>query len=560
MKKEKEILPSAGHKVIKKSGLQQVADHIKSLISEKCHNLGIVLDYSEELLQRGGSLTLHAHTKGKWTKCPCCGKRTKTVHRYVPRKLQCTELLGHNVVLILKSRHMRCCNPECERRIFAEPLQFARPYARHTDRVEGEIRHEALGQTARKASRTLSRHGIRISMSSVTRRLRRLGKENPVVRTSGHVGLDDFAKKKGHRYMCVIADHYTRRPLAVFDTRYGQEITDWLKAHLEIKTVTRDGSQVYGSIISEASEQIVQVSDRFHLMQALKKNAVEPIKVMLGQKKEQRQYPYPSEDEAYRYIMKDIYEMGDARHRDRVRFYYEVRRLKDEGNGIAETARILGVKAQKVYRAANTDIYRILSAEQKCAVKAARDIARVVSSGVITKSAVMKRLKVSIVPRTLCRCLKSVTETYKPLRDEVRKHNKTLKEGVKKSKVKAYAIWHYIVHGKTDSRKLQKIHETHPEVNHVMKICMDFRKMIHGEENAQPMDEWLKDAEACPLKEIRDFAKYIRKDRDAVEQACRTAFNNGLLEGTVNKAKAFKRNMFNKAGPAVLRAKLLYAD
>lgn len=69
-----------------------------------------------------------------------------------------------------------------------------------------------------------------------------------------------------------------------------------------------------------------------------------------------------------------------------------------------------------------------------------------------------------------------------------------------------------------------------------------------------------REAEACPLKEIRGFAKYIRKDRNAVEQACRTAFNNGLLEGTVNKAKALKRNMFNKAGPAVLRAKLLYAD
>lgn len=66
--KRRKTLPSAGHKVIKKSGLQQVVDHIKSLISEKCHNLGIVLDYSEELLQRGGSLTLHAHTKGKWAK------------------------------------------------------------------------------------------------------------------------------------------------------------------------------------------------------------------------------------------------------------------------------------------------------------------------------------------------------------------------------------------------------------------------------------------------------------------------------------------------------------
>ena len=39
--KRRKTLPSAGHKVIKKSGLQQVTDHIKSLISEKCHNLDL---------------------------------------------------------------------------------------------------------------------------------------------------------------------------------------------------------------------------------------------------------------------------------------------------------------------------------------------------------------------------------------------------------------------------------------------------------------------------------------------------------------------------------------
>lgn len=544
MKKEKETKtetrPSAGHKVIKKSGLQQVTDLIKSSISEKCHNWGIVLDPSEESMLDGNSLTLQAHTKGKWTKCPCCGKSTKTVHRYVPRKLQCTELLGHHVVLILRTRHMRCLNPECERRIFAETLPFARPYARNTDCVEEHILHEALGQTARKASLTQSRHGIMTSTSSVTRRVRALGKENPDVHTSGHVGLDDFAKKKGHEYMCIIVDHYTRRPLALFDSRYGHEITDWLKAHPEIKTVTRDGSQTYESIISAASEHIVQVSDRFHLMQALKKNAVEPIKDMMGRKNELRPYPYPSEDEAYRYIMDDIYGMGEAGHRERVKFYHEVRRLKDEGYGIAETARTLGVKARKVYNTVNADISKILSAEQKSAVRAARDIARVIGSGYMTKTAIMKRLEVSIAPRTLCRCMKSVTAHYRPLRDEVRRHNKALKEHGKIPKVKADDIWNYIVHGNTDSDQLLRIHEAHQEVDHVINICMDFREMLHGEENAQTMDGWLKDAESCPLKEIRGFAKYIRKDRKAVEQACRTAFSNGLLEGTVNKVKAFR--------------------
>lgn len=72
------------------------------------------------------------------------------------------------------------------------------------------------------------------------------------------------------------------------------------------------------------------------------------------------------------------------------------------------------------------------------------------------------------------------------------------------------------------------------------------------------MDEWLKETTAYQVKEIRDFAEYIRKDRLAVELACCTCFNNGLLERTVNKTKAIKRSMFNRAKADVLRAKVLY--
>lgn len=42
--------------------------------------------------------------------------------------------------------------------------------------------------------------------------------------------------------------------------------------------------------------------------------------------------------------------------------------------------------------------------------------------------------------------------------------------------------------------------------------------------------------------------------------ACTTYYNNGLLEGTVNKTKAIKRSMFNRANADVLRAKLLYSN
>ena len=185
------------------------------------------------------------------------------------------------------------------------------------------------------------------------------------------------------------------------DARYGQEITAWLRSHAEIKAVTRDGSQNYAAIISAASELIMQISDRFHLMQALKKDAVEPIKALLGQKKERMPYPYPSEDEAYRYILSDICRMGDARHREKVTIYYEVARLKDEGKSIAETARLLGIKSQKVRKALDTSLSGLLSERQKQAVKVARDMARIISSGLITTTAVARRLAGKVTSDTV---------------------------------------------------------------------------------------------------------------------------------------------------------------
>ena len=504
-------------------------------------------------------VTLTAHTTGASARCPCCGKRSTFVHSHRLRKIQCTDFFGSRTLLILDVRHFVCNNKKCGRTIFSEPLAMTRPYGRHSYEAEERIRHEALGQPARKGCETLAMQHIQISQSSLIRTLRLMGSVNPEVRTSGYVGLDDFAKCKGQEYMCVIVDHYTRLPLAVFDSRYGQEITDWLKGHPEIKVVTRDGSQSYASVISAASEFIMQVSDRFHLMQALKRDAVEPIRLLLGQKRQKMQYPYPTEGEAYKAIVGDICQMGEKKHREKVLLYYEVRRLKDEGKSIAETARIIGVKSQKVHRSLNTDIRKLLSQEQKQAMAAAREIARVVSSGCISPPSVLGRLDSKLPSRLLARCMRSIVAKYKPLRKEVRLHNKALGEQKKAVKVKGSTIWNYIVAGETQSKELLKLNDTHPEVEQVVQVCMRFRKMLHNEDDAPTMDDWLKEAAACQVKEIRGFAEYIRKDRKAVELACVTCFNNGLLEGTVNKTKAIKRSMYNKANADVLRAKVLYS-
>ena len=57
-----------------------------------------------------------------------------------------------------------------------------------------------------------------------------------------------------------------------------------------------------------------------------------------------------------------------------------------------------------------------------------------------------------------------------------------------------------------------------------------------------------------------DYRVSLEKDWEAVQAAIDIPFSNGLLEGTVNKIKAVKRQMYNRAGSKLLRAKILYSQ
>lgn len=496
-------------------------------------------------------------TTGKSAVCPCCGKRSKHIHCYRLRKIQHTELFGSNVVMILRVRHFRCGNPCCSRKTFSEPLAFAAKYGRMSHEVFSRIRHEALNQPARAASASLQIQHIRTSPSTCLRMVRRLGQSNPLLKTSGYIGIDDFAKRKGHEYMCAAVDHYSRQVLAVFDSRYGEEITEWIASHPEIRLVSRDGSQRYRNLINAASTQIVQVSDRFHLMKNLRDISVDLIKGMLGERKALLPYPYPSEEEAYGLIREDILAMGDATHRERVKLYYQVRSLKDSGLSIQEISRELGVKSRKVLWCLDTDTSKLLTREQRKAMRHARQMAQVVASGYITPKAVAKRMEEKLPSKTIYRCMHALKARYTELRRQVREHNRNL-ANAKTSRVKPSAIWNFIMTGRTSSKRLQNIAKTHLLANKIIQACISFRRMIHGEDGAPDVDEWIRQAMQCQNKGMAEFAEYIRKDKDAVRQACLTNYSNAVMEGTVNKIKATKRNMYNRAQVQILRAKLIY--
>lgn len=203
------------------------------------------------------------------------------------------------------------------------------------------------------------------------------------------------------------------------------------------------------------------------------------------------------------------------------------------------------------------DVSKVLNKEQGRLLRHAKEMSRIISTGCATPATVTSKLNGKLPSRSVCRAMRTLTRHYSELRKQVKEHNSRLSEG-KTAKVKSSVIWHYVMTGRTTSERLHRIGSTHPLVDKIIQACIAFRKMIHGEDDAPDIAGWIRMASECQVREMTEFAEYIRKDKDAIEQACLTNYSNAVMEGTVNKIKAVKRSMYNRAGVQMLRAKLIY--
>jgi transposase len=82
--------------------------------------------------------------------------------------------------------------------------------------------------------------------------------------------------------------------------------------------------------------------------------------------------------------------------------------------------------------------------------------------------------------------------------------------------------------------------------------------MVHKREGHR-LDAWLAGVTESGLPELQSFAAGVEKDKDAVQAGLTWPINNGMVEGHVTKLKLIKRQMYGKAGFALLRQRVLHA-
>lgn len=106
------------------------------------------------------------------------------------------------------------------------------------------------------------------------------------------------------------------------------------------------------------------------------------------------------------------------------------------------------------------------------------------------------------------------------------------------------------------ARKVDALKQGSEAFVEMRRLAMRFNGILRGKKSA-PLDAWIDDAIDSELIPIMRFARVLRRDIDAVNNAIELPWSNGQAEGQINPLKTLKRAMYGRAGPDLLRARML---
>jgi Transposase len=95
-----------------------------------------------------------------------------------------------------------------------------------------------------------------------------------------------------------------------------------------------------------------------------------------------------------------------------------------------------------------------------------------------------------------------------------------------------------------------------PQAQTLRRMVLQFRALLRWRK-ATKLSAWMQTAIASPFPFLVQFAKALRRDIAAVELSIATPWNNGPLEGQINRLKVIKRQMYGRAGFELLKARVL---
>ena len=415
------------------------------------------------------------------------------------------------------------------------------------------------------------RIGMPTSDDTILRCVKRRAKARNSEETTRVVGVDDWAWRKGSTYGTIIVDLERRRVLDLLPKRAAGMTADWLRQHPDVEIISRDRCGLFAQGAQEGAPQARQIADRFHIVQNLR----EAVQVQLGRAAGFSARPLLPTDGDEVASVRDKH--GGAEHRrlsrmanqhSRQAAFDHVRALWSEGRNVREIVRQTGFDRRTITKwiRANTLPERSASAPKTTSPRHFEDyLSRRWSEGCVRGRRLFQEIKArgytgsfSNLERLLakwrhpkCKTGKATSSVLNP-----RPVDPATGRSISPIVAAALCIKPRGLLTVNQAAKVDALKKDWPEFATMRRLAMRFRGMLKSK-NVSKLGAWLKDAQKSGLYAMQRFARTAQRDIDAVRNAINEPWSNGQTEGQINRLKALKRTMYGRAGPELLRSRLL---
>jgi transposase len=507
--------------------------------------------------------------------CPRCGGESARVHGGYARTVADGAAGGRPVLIVLRVRRFRCRNPQCPAVTFAEQAAgVSERYRRRSVPLLAMLAGFGLELAGRGAARLAGTLGIAVHPATVLR-LVAAAPEPQVAAAPDVLGSGDFALAKGHVYGTVLVDMRTGDVAGLLPDREAATLQAWLTAHPGAGIICRDRAGNYAEGARAGAPDAIQVADRWHLWHNLAGYAEKTVAGHRGCLKDQpgtgdagddapRTAGAPEQEPPGQAEDGQIPPDGllDACGRERRLVtrtrerHAEIRQRLDAGESLSAISRVTGLDRKTVQRFA-----RAGSAEELLGKATSREpeldqfkpyLHQRQNEGVTDAAALHAELR----QRGWAGSERTVRRYVRPFRQA------PAAPGPAPAVPKTRQITRWLLtrpgHLQPDEQaQLQAIRACCPHIDALAGHVTAFAEMMTARTGSRDLETWLAAVEADEQAGLRSFAAGIRNDQQAVINGLTLHWNSGKVEGTVNKIKMIKRQMYGRASFSLLRKRVI---
>ncbi len=493
--------------------------------------------------------------------CPLCGTSASRVHSHYRRQLTDMSCAGRGVRLLLQVRKFFCDEKTCARKIFTERLTpFIQPWARVTTRFFQAMEQIGLATSGRLGARLGDQLAMPASWMTILRRV--MARPSASLKQVIELGIDDFSFRRGRTFGTILVDLQSHQVIDLLPDRSVKTVSAWMRAHPEIKLVSRDRGGDYASATTAGAPQARQCADRFHVL----KNLREALQGVLARhlaahrtSQAQQSRATPLSEAPAKLSPKEA-ELSQAKREERLARYQQVLALRQQGFSQTAIASQVGIGHATVSRWVSRDTF---PEQQPRPRKTALDphlsfLRQRWEAGCHNIAQLYREL----VARGYTHSYHTVHEQLVRLLPEGKKNaaqGGDLSPTPLSSRQASFLFLRRPEELEADEQEpLLTLRHLHPEIDVAYDLVQQFARMLRTRTGEQ-LDDWLEQVRASQIHELQGFVAGIEQDKAAVVAGLTLPQNNGLVEGKVNKLKLIKRMMYGRARFALLRQRVLHA-